>query len=41
MQQVDSSYEMRELLKWLRGTNSDQARALRREINQRLRELDR
>ncbi len=40
VQQSTSSYDLREQLQWLRGTRSDEARELRREINKRMRELN-
>ena len=40
VQQSTSAYDLRELLQWLRGTRSEEARELRREINKRMRELD-
>jgi len=37
---TDGSYELRELLNWLRGVRGEEARKLRREINRRLRASD-
>ncbi len=41
MLQVDSEYEMRKLLNWLRGVRGTEARALRRKINVKMREMTR
>jgi len=39
MEQADDQWELRELLKWLRGVSGPEARKLRREINRRMRAL--
>jgi HEAT repeat protein len=37
MERMDSAYEYRDLLQWLRGVNGEEARQMRREINERMR----
>lgn len=39
VQNADNEYELREALQWLRGVRGDEARQLRREINERMRNM--